>query len=65
MGHGLRNRISNDIIHQYFTALPSLALGLLLGIILSRFFNPLIFRRIILLILIVVGVRLFIAGFRT
>jgi uncharacterized membrane protein YfcA len=43
---------------HWVSALPSVVLGLLVGLAVERFINPLIFRKIVLLLLVVVGIRL-------
>ncbi|MGB3494643.1 MAG: sulfite exporter TauE/SafE family protein [Elainellaceae cyanobacterium] len=62
VGHGLQNRISAVIFQQFLITIPSLILGLTLGTFLAKFFDPLLFRRIVLGLLIVIGFRLFILG---
>ena len=62
LGHGLQNRFSEMVLHQYVLAVPSLVLGLYAGIGLSKFFNPRVFRRIVLGILVIIGFQIFILG---
>lgn len=62
LGHGLQHRFSTMIFQQYLLTVPSLLLGLASGTFLSKFFDPLLFRRIVLGLLTVIGVRLFILG---
>ncbi|MEM9219430.1 MAG: sulfite exporter TauE/SafE family protein [Cyanobacteria bacterium P01_F01_bin.150] len=62
VGHGVQQRISADILYQFLFAAPSLTLGLCLGVVLSKTFDPKIFRKIVTLLLIIVGVRLIISG---
>lgn len=62
LGHGLQNRFSETVLQQYLIAVPCLALGSFAGIALSKSFDPLIFRRIVLTILVAIGVRLFWLG---
>ena len=62
LGHGLQQRISPEIFHQFLITIPSLIVGLLSGVTLSKIFNPLIFTRIVLGILMVIGIRLVILG---
>ena len=61
-GHGLQHRISGDIIHQFVIIIPGLIIGLFLGICLSKYFNPFVFRRVVLAVLTVVGIRLIFLG---
>lgn len=62
VGHGFQHRISADIVRQFFLAAPSLVLGLFLGVILSKKFDPTIFRKVVTILLSIVGVRLIIFG---
>lgn len=62
LGHGLQHRISIDILRQFSIALPALMLGLFLGIILAKKFDPNSFRKIVTILLSIVGVRLTILG---
>lgn len=62
-GHVLDNRLSGTVLQQYVIAIPSLIIGLFLGIALSKFFNPVFFRKIVLVILVGIGIRLFVLGF--
>lgn len=62
MGHGLQHRFSETVLQQYFIAMPSLVVGSFAGIALSKSFDPLIFRRIVLTILVIIGIRLFWLG---
>ncbi|NER78769.1 MAG: sulfite exporter TauE/SafE family protein [Leptolyngbya sp. SIO1D8] len=62
VGHGLQQRISPEIFHQFLITIPSLVIGLFLGVTLSKFFKPLIFTRIVLGVLMVIGIRLVILG---
>lgn len=62
VGHALQHRISTDIVHQCLLAVPSLVLGLGVGVLLSKRLNPTIFRRIVTLLLAIVGARLIMSG---
>jgi len=65
LGHSLQQRISEVTLHHYAIALPSLLIGTSTGIALSRYFNPKIFQRIVLAILLVLGIQLFRLGLRS
>ncbi|EDX86099.1 conserved domain protein, putative [Synechococcus sp. PCC 7335] len=65
LGHIVQNRLTETVFQQYMIAIPSMIIGLFSGIILSRFFNPLVFRRVVLVILILVGIRLFVLGLQS
>ena len=42
----------------YLLVLPALALGILVGTALDRYINPGIFRKMVLILLVVMGVRM-------
>ncbi|MEM6256293.1 MAG: sulfite exporter TauE/SafE family protein [Cyanobacteria bacterium P01_D01_bin.156] len=62
VGHGLQQRISADIMRQFLMAFPSLLLGLCCGVALAKKFDPNVFRKIVTILLSMVGVRLIISG---
>lgn len=62
MGHSLQHRVTGALFHQYLVILPGILVGLITGVALSSFFNPLVFRRVVLCVLIGIGVRLLIVG---
>ncbi|MEL6813463.1 MAG: sulfite exporter TauE/SafE family protein [Cyanobacteria bacterium J06598_3] len=64
-GHIFENNYPVDVLKQYAIAIPSVVIGLALGTALSKFFNPLVFRKIVLVILIFIGIRLFILGIQS
>lgn len=65
IGHGMQHRISTEVFYQYLITIPGLIIGLSVGIILSKSFDSLIFRRVILGILIVLGSQLFKLGMQS
>ncbi|MEL6354701.1 MAG: sulfite exporter TauE/SafE family protein [Cyanobacteria bacterium J06627_28] len=62
LGHGIQHRFSALILQQYLIAMPSLFVGTFVGIALSKSFDPLMFRRVVLFILVVIGLRLVALG---
>lgn len=62
LGHGLQNRISQAILSQFLMTLPGLIVGLFAGVALARLFNPVLFRKGVLGLLMVMGIRLIILG---
>lgn len=62
LGHGFSNRISEEIIRQFLIAIPSLMSGLFLGVVLAKKFDPNIFRKVITVLLAIIGVRLIVSG---
>ena len=57
-GHALSSHLTPVVWDNYRVALPALALGLIAGLGLERLINPAAFRKIVLLLLIVTGLRL-------
>lgn len=56
--HGLSGNLTPTVWKTYLLALPVIALGVLAGAGLDRCLNPLMFRKIVLVLLIIMGVRL-------
>ena len=47
-----------DVMHDFLLTLPAVVLGLALGLAVSRFINQTLFRRMVLVMLLVVGLKL-------
>jgi len=62
-GHALSQNITPLVWQDYLMAIPALALGILAGVSLDRMINPVVFRRLVLGLLLVMGGRLFLQGF--
>lgn len=58
IAHGLQGNITIQVREFVVYSLPAYAIGLWLGIILSKKIDPLVFRRITLALLMVAGLRL-------
>lgn len=56
--HALAQHYTPDVFQAFLIALPGILLGLAAGIALDRYINPALFRRIVLLLLIVLGLNL-------
>jgi uncharacterized membrane protein YfcA len=56
--HTLAHNYTEQVWQSYLIALPGVIVGLALGFSLDRFINPLLFRKIVLLLLVVIGLRL-------
>jgi len=61
-GHALSGNLDAAVWQNYLVALPGLALGILAGISLDRRVDPIVFRKIVLVLLVVMGVRMVIGG---
>jgi uncharacterized membrane protein YfcA len=59
--HAWGHNMTPVVLHSYLWALPAIGLGLLAGISLDRYLNPEIFRKVVLGLLVVMGVRLIFA----
>jgi len=59
VGHGVAGNLTRTVWQSYVLALPAIALGLVAGLALERFIPAGVFRRMALVLLIVLGVRLF------
>lgn len=56
--HFLAHDYTPAVMHDFWLTLPVVLVGLLLGIVVSRWINPWWFRRMVLVLLVVVGLRL-------
>jgi uncharacterized membrane protein YfcA len=56
--HALAQHYTPAVFQSFIVTLPGIALGLAAGITLDRFIDPALFRRIVLLLLIILGLRL-------
>lgn len=61
LGHALSGNISSQVLNYFLFALPALALGVFVGLKLNRYIDPLRFRQIVQVMLIVLGARLIFA----
>jgi len=57
-GHGLSGNLTPTVGKTYLLALPIIVLGVLAGAGLDRYLNPLTFRKIVLGLLVIMGLRL-------
>jgi uncharacterized membrane protein YfcA len=58
LSHAVSRNLTSIIWEHYLWALPAMALGVIAGTSLDRFLNPTRFRRIVLVILVIMGLRL-------
>jgi uncharacterized membrane protein YfcA len=61
LGHTLNGSQSPEVWRYFMLSLPALVLGVLAGTFLNRYVKPEIFRKIVLVLLVVMGLRLFIS----
>jgi hypothetical protein len=57
-GHLISGNYTAPVWQHYLIALPGLALGIFLGVSLDRRINPQIFRKLVLVMLLVVGLKM-------
>ena len=58
VSHWLSGNFNGEVLHLFLWALPFIALGLLTGLSLDRWLNPILFRRVVLVLLVLMGLRL-------
>lgn len=56
--HFLSGHVTREVLHFFWWGLPAVAIGFLAGQSLDRWLNPELFRKIVLVVLIVLGIRL-------
>lgn len=56
--HALSGNITPSVWEAFWWTLPFIAVGLLTGLSLDRWLNPVLFRRVVLVLLVVMGIRL-------
>jgi hypothetical protein len=59
--HALNGNLTPFVWQNYLLILPAVAIGMIAGLFLDRFLNPALFRKIVLLMLIVLGLRMIFA----
>lgn len=57
--HGLNHDLTSEVWKLFLFGVPSVCLGIGAGIILSKYLNPVIFQKIVLILLLLTGVKLF------
>lgn len=56
--HALSGNLTPTVLENFLIALPAIGAGLLAGFVASRYINPVIFRKIVLVMLVILGLRL-------
>lgn len=57
-GHALAQRYTGTLWPYIVAALPALAAGLVAGFVAARHIHPLVFRRLVFIVLLILGIRL-------
>lgn len=60
--HALSGNVTSFVLQNYVLILPAIFIGLVGGLALERFLNPALFRKIVLVLLIVLGLRMIVAS---
>jgi uncharacterized membrane protein YfcA len=58
IGHAWNRNLTPEVWHHFLWSIPAMAVGIVAGTSLDKYLRPVIFRRIVLVLLIVMGVRL-------
>ena len=58
VGHALSGNFTPLVWHTFWWSLPFIGIGLIAGLSLDRWLNPVTFRRVVLVLLVLMGVRL-------
>jgi uncharacterized protein len=56
--HISTGHITSDVQQGVLLALPAMLIGLVVGWRVERYFSPVVFRRVVMMLLIVIGARL-------
>jgi uncharacterized protein len=56
--HFLSGHVTGEVLRFYWWGLPAVAIGFLAGQSLDKWLNPEIFRKIVLIVLVILGIRL-------
>ena len=57
-GHVISRNLTSEVWHSYLWALPAILLGILAGIRLDSKLDPALFRRLVLVLLVIMGARM-------
>jgi len=58
VSHAISGNITPQVWSAFWWTLPFIGVGILAGLSLERWLNPLVFRRLVLLLLVLMGIRL-------
>lgn len=58
LGHTVMGRMTLDVLQDFMLAVPAMVIGLVLGFSLDGFIKPEQFRKIVMVLLVIIGVRL-------
>ena len=58
IGHGLSNNLTGEVWDYFLLSIPAIIIGMIAGISMDKYINPEKFRKMVLILLIMIGVRL-------
>jgi uncharacterized membrane protein YfcA len=58
VSHALNGNLTSQVWRMFFWTLPFIVVGLVAGLSLDRWLNPVVFRRVVLVLLVLMGIRL-------
>jgi uncharacterized membrane protein YfcA len=58
VGHTAQGNLTQEVLGLLWTAVPALVIGLAVGIVLDRYIPDALFRRLVLVLLVVLGIKL-------
>ncbi len=59
VAHGLNHDLTSEVWKLFLLGVPSVGLGISAGIFVSQYLNPVIFKKVVLILLLLTGVKLF------
>ena len=62
--HTLSGSVTGDVLNKSLIAIPFVLLGAVSGFYLDRFINPAVFRKIVLVLLLILGINLALTWWR-
>jgi uncharacterized membrane protein YfcA len=57
--HGLNHDLTSQVWHLFIPGILSVCMGVLAGIFVSNYLNPIIFKKVVLVLLLITGIKLF------
>ena len=63
--HALSGNVTGDVLQKSLFTIPFVLMGAIAGFYLDRFINPVVFHKIVLGLLLILGISLALTGFRT
>jgi uncharacterized membrane protein YfcA len=61
IGHAWNNSLTPEVWHYFWLSIPATVIGIIAGTSLDRYTNPETFRKIVLILLVMIGIRLIVS----